>query len=57
MWIDRPTDPPDNPMPECPICGEGATIIYVDHSWNAVGCNKCIREQDAVEWEEDHKLV
>ena len=57
MLGEQPITPPDNPMPVCPICGEGCEIIYVDYNWNAVGCNRCIREQDAIEWEEDHRLV
>ena len=57
MYSERVIDPPDKPMPECPICGEGAEEIYMDWQGNVFGCNKCIITEDAQEWEEEHKLV
>ena len=47
--------------PVCPVCGEECETLYEDRDTSYInGCNKCIREVDAWEWqaqkEEDERM-
>lgn len=37
--------------PHCPICGQECETIYRDADYEIVGCDECIRKDDA--WEEE----
>ena len=46
-------DPPGFCNPVCPVCGEECERIFMDLNHNPIGCDNCVIEQDAMEWEEE----
>lgn len=39
--------------PVCPICGEECERFFVrDPDGDIIGCDKCVTEEDAYEWQE-----
>lgn len=51
---DYPT-PPEPQYPTCPVCGEECETIYMDWIGSAVGCDVCIKEMDAWEFQEKYQ--
>lgn len=52
---ERPTEPPEEPTYYCPVCGEENPARYFRNNlMEIVGCNHCIEELDAAQWEADH---
>lgn len=47
---ERPLEPKDYDMPECPVCGEETDTYYKNKDGEIVGCDNCITAVDA--WEE-----
>ncbi len=45
---------PDPAPPICPVCGEEADIFYEDRRCNIVGCEFCIKEIDAWDYQENN---
>lgn len=35
--------------PVCPVCGEECETVYKNRDWEIVGCDVCIRQEDACE--------
>lgn len=53
---DNPFPPADDNCPICPICGENCTTVFrLKKTGEVYGCNKCIREQDAWEWQNEQE--
>ena len=53
---ERPTEPPEEPTYCCPVCGEENPARYFRNNlMEIVGCNHCIEELDAADWELDHE--
>lgn len=52
--VDFP-DPPEQPMPRCPVCGEECETVYWDVNNQIVGCDNCLLELDAYEWYEEER--
>lgn len=46
---------PPYEMVECPCCGEECETVYADQYGNVFACNKCLMEQDALEWQREQK--
>ena len=47
--------PPETATPICPECGEECEKIYRSVNGEVIGCENCIREQDAWEYLEETK--
>lgn len=47
---ERPLEPKDYDMPECPVCGEETDTYYKNENGEIVGCDNCNTAVDA--WEE-----
>ena len=55
--LERDGVPPwftDPPIPICPICNGEAETYYLDKYREIVGCNLCIKQEDAVDYTEKH---
>lgn len=48
-------DPPESPLPVCPVCGEECEEYYFDNDGNICGCDVCITMKNAVEYEEEQR--
>lgn len=48
---DYPSPPPQK-NPICPVCGWDCGKVYFQNG-QVIGCDNCITEQDAYEWEEE----
>ena len=42
--------PYDTPEVLCPICGKECETIYTDDNDDVVGCDRCIHQEDAIDW-------
>jgi hypothetical protein len=52
---ERPLEPPEPKDYYCPVCGEENPERYFRNNlMEIVGCNHCIEELDAADWEADH---
>ena len=40
-------DPPDCPVPRCPVCLAEAEAFYVDSDGEVRGCDGCLTRRDA----------
>ena len=52
-WKGAP-DIPD--LPRCPVCMEEAKTYYIGYWGGIVGCDRCIKEVDSVEYEAEKRL-
>ena len=53
-WVpDRPSDPPERSVPVCPVCGQECGTFYRDLFNEIVGCDECIKTEDADEEQMD----
>ena len=50
---DYPSPPPEEPMPECPVCGAETDTFYRDKWGNIVGCEDCVDTVNAFDYLED----
>jgi len=41
--------------PICPVCGCECDIIYIQNGC-AIGCNECIDQWDAWDWQEEREI-
>lgn len=41
---------PELPEPTCPICGKECETIYQDGTGDVIGCDRCVKSQDAWDW-------
>lgn len=49
--------PPDEPRrPHCPVCGEECEQMYKRGN-EILGCDNCIVEVNAWEWQEEHNEI
>ena len=46
-WHEPNLDPPEHPLPRCPICGEECSSVFVDVMGKLVGCDYCLAEYDS----------
>ena len=56
-WIreaERDGMPPFDEV-KCPCCGEECDVIYADQYGNVFACDRCLIEQDAVEWDAEQR--
>ena len=44
--------PPTKKTPVCPVCGWDCGKIYLSNG-QVIGCENCVTEMDAYEWEEE----
>lgn len=52
----NPHPPADVALPICPICDKNCTTIFrLKRTGEVYGCNECMREQDAQEWQEEQE--
>lgn len=40
----------------CPICDEECDVIYKDDDGDVLGCESCITQYDAYEWDIERRL-
>lgn len=45
----------DDHIPVCPICGEECEIYYISKINEFLGCDNCISEENAWEWDDRHR--
>ncbi len=46
---ERPLEPPEAPVPRCPVCGEECHTMYRGIYGDISGCDGCVEALDA--WE------
>ena len=46
-------DPPEAPIPVCPICGAETDTYYKNADGEIVGCDECVSTIDAWETQDD----
>lgn len=46
-------DPPEPPMPRCPVCGEYFEEIFLGNWDEVLGCDHCVRTLSVWDWESE----
>ena len=46
-------EPPEEPLPRCPVCGEETDTFYQNQDGDIVGCDQCVKALDAWDYLED----
>ena len=46
-WHEPNLDPPEHPLPRCPICGEECSSVFIDVMGKLGGCDYCLAEYDS----------
>lgn len=53
---DYPGEPPEKPMPICPVCGWEFEKLYLNRNGEVIGCDNEIDEVTVEQWEEDNGI-
>lgn len=53
---DYPGEPPETPMPVCPVCGWEFEKLYLNRNGEVIGCDNEIDEVTVEQWEEDNGI-
>ena len=57
-YPERPIDPPEDDNPECPCCGAECKTVYINsYTGEVMGCDECIHEKDAYDWQDENREV
>ena len=44
-----------DPPVYCPCCGEDCVSVFKDRNGDVFACDRCIQEEDSLEWMEEEK--
>lgn len=53
--MDYPGEPPQKPVPVCPVCGWDCNSYFINSNGEVIGCENCVKEMDAYEWREENE--
>lgn len=55
-WGVKYPEPPERHNPHCPVCGEECDTVFINWLGEVVGCDSCLTDMDAYDWEEQERI-